>query len=133
MSSPTHHGSPALLEHQTDAGDDRESHKNVSMHGVHGTFTSLQLPSRHGFVGRGPRATALIDLACCGPGDHALVPVSAQGPSKRMGTDLLKEQCLSALTEHMRSRSKCLPGWFSVYPGRGEEPDQRGAPTDRTV
>ena len=99
LTTPTHRGSTVLFDRQADASDGWEQRENAYTYGLYGTPTALELGARiaqiegalHSFIVPGGQAAiALIYLAFCRSGDHALVPVTACGPNKRMATGLPK-------------------------------------------
>lgn len=99
LTTPTHRGSTVLFDRQADVSDGWEQRENAYTYGLYGTPTALELGARiaqmegalHSFIVPGGQAAiALIYLAFCRSGDHALVPLTAYGPNKRMATGLLK-------------------------------------------
>ena len=90
LAVPTHRGSTVLFERQADVADDWRHRDKGYTYGLYGTPTALELGARvgqlegalHTFVVPGGQAAiALVYLALCGAGSHALVPHSAYGPN----------------------------------------------------
>lgn len=99
LAVPTHRGSTVLFERQADVADDWRHRDKGYTYGLYGTPTALELGARvgqlegalHTFVVPGGQAAiALVYLALCGAGSHALVPHSAYGPNKEMAAGMLK-------------------------------------------
>ncbi|HEY4968841.1 MAG TPA: cystathionine beta-lyase [Steroidobacteraceae bacterium] len=97
LATPTYRGSTVLFERQADVADDWQQ-KHGYTYGLYGTPTVLELGARiaeleaahHSFVVPGGQAAiALIYLAFCRSGSHALVPFTAYGPNREMGAGLL--------------------------------------------
>jgi cystathionine beta-lyase len=95
---PTYRGSTVLFEHQADVSDDWRQTENGYTYGLYGTPTVLELGARiaeiegahHSFVVPGGQAAiALIYLAFCKSGSHALVPFTAYGPNRELAARLL--------------------------------------------
>lgn len=98
LATPTYRGSTVLFERQADVVDDWQQKEHGYTYGLYGTPTVLELGARiaeleaahHSFVVPGGQAAiALIYLAFCRSGSHALVPVTAYGPNREMGAGLL--------------------------------------------
>ncbi len=98
LATPTYRGSTVLFERQADVGDDWQQTVNGYSYGLYGTPTALELGARiaeiegahHSFVVPGGQAAiALIYLAFCKSGTHALVPVTAYGPNRELAAGLL--------------------------------------------
>jgi cystathionine beta-lyase len=98
LATPTYRGSTVLFERQADVADDWQQKEHGYTYGLYGTPTVLELGARiaeleaahHSFVVPGGQAAiALIYLAFCRSGSHALVPVTAYGPNREMGAGLL--------------------------------------------
>ena len=98
LAMPTYRGSTVLFERQADVTDDWQQKEHGYNYGLYGTPTVLELGARiaeleaahHSFVVPGGQAAiALIYLAFCGSGSHALVPFTAYGPNREMGAGLL--------------------------------------------
>ncbi|WP_339727947.1 cystathionine beta-lyase [uncultured Psychrobacter sp.] len=97
--TPTYRGSTVLFEKQSDVVDGWDQKKNGYSYGLYGTPTTIELAERiaelenahHTFtVPGGQAAIALVYLATCQSGSHALVPYSAYGPNKEMAQGMLK-------------------------------------------
>ena len=95
---PVHRGSTVLFPNTAAIVDDWRQREFGYTYGLYGTPTTLQLGARiaelegahHSFVVPGGQAAiALIYLALCRSGDHALVPANAYGPNRRLAEDLL--------------------------------------------
>ena len=98
LAVPTYRGSTVLFEKQADVIDHWKQDEGYS-YGLYGTPTALELAARlrelegasHTFlVPGGQAAIALVYLALCDAGRHALVPHSVYGPNKEMSANLLK-------------------------------------------
>jgi cysteine-S-conjugate beta-lyase len=98
LATPTYRGSTVLFERQADVVDDWQQREHGYTYGLYGTPTVLELGARiaeleaahHSFVVPGGQAAiALIYLAFCRSGSHALVPFTAYGPNREMGAGLL--------------------------------------------
>ena len=99
LATPTYRGSTVLFERQADVIDHWEHATQGYSYGLYGTPTTLELAGRiaelegafHTFmVPGGQAAIALIYLAYCQAGSHALVPYSAYGPNREMAHGLLR-------------------------------------------
>ncbi len=86
-----------MFERLRDAVDDWQQAERYT-YGLYGTPTTLELGlriaelegARHTFITPGGQAAlALVYLAYCRTGSHALVPASAYGPNLEIGRDLL--------------------------------------------
>lgn len=97
--TPTYRGSTVLFEKQSDVVDGWDQKQNGYSYGLYGTPTTIELAERiaelenahHTFtVPGGQAAIALVYLATCQSGSHALVPYSAYGPNKEMAQGMLK-------------------------------------------
>jgi cystathionine beta-lyase len=96
---PVYRASTVVFERQADIVDDwRQTEKGYS-YGLYGTPTALELgariaeleSARHAFVVPGGQAAiALIYLACCQSGEHALVPANVYAPNRELGAGLLR-------------------------------------------
>jgi cysteine-S-conjugate beta-lyase len=104
LAVPTYRGSTVVFERQADVSDDWRQTENGYSYGLYGTPTVLELAARiaeiegahHSFVVPGGQAAiALIYLAYCRSGTHALVPVTAYGPNREMAGGLLKRLGIS--------------------------------------
>lgn len=92
-----HRGSTVVFQKLADAADDWHSSAGYT-YGLYGTPTTLELGARvaeiehakHSFVVPGGQAAlALVYLAYCKAGSHALLPESAYGPNRELADDLL--------------------------------------------
>lgn len=97
--TPTSRGSTTLFERAADLRDDWDAEKSPYTYGLHGTPTVLELGARiarieqgrHCFITPGGQAAiALIYLAFCGAGDHALLPETAYGPNQGLAGGLMQ-------------------------------------------
>jgi cysteine-S-conjugate beta-lyase len=104
LAMPTYRGSTVVFERQADVSDDWRQTENGYSYGLYGTPTVLELGARiaeiegahHCFVVPGGQAAiALIYLAYCRSGTHALVPTTAYGPNREMAGGLLKRLGIS--------------------------------------
>jgi cystathionine beta-lyase len=100
LATPVYRGSTVIFENQAAVNDDWQQAEKGYSYGLYGTPTSLELSSRiadlenarHTFIVPGGQAAiALVYMAYCKAGSHALVPVSAYGPNKEMAEGLLKQ------------------------------------------
>lgn len=100
LSTPTYRASTVVFERQADVSDDWRQSENGYTYGLYGTPTVLELGARiaeiegarHSFVVPGGQAAiALIYLAFCKAGTHALVPFTAYGPNRELAAGLLKD------------------------------------------
>ncbi|MDG2407241.1 MAG: PLP-dependent transferase, partial [Paracoccaceae bacterium] len=91
LATPVYRGSTVLFDDQHAVTDDWEQSKNGYSYGLYGTPTTLELAARiadlegahHSFIVPGGQAAiALVYLAYCKTGSHALVPYSAYGPNR---------------------------------------------------
>jgi cystathionine beta-lyase len=98
LTTPTYRGSTVLFERQADVTDDWRQTRHGYSYGLYGTPTALELGARiaeiegahHSFVVPGGQAAiALIYLAFCRSGTHALVPFTAYGPNRELAAGLL--------------------------------------------
>ncbi len=97
--TPVYRGSTVLFSKAADIVDDWRQGTHGYTYGLYGSPTVLELGTRiaeiegahHCFlVPGGQAAIALVYLAFCGAGSHALVPWSAYGPTKEIADGLLK-------------------------------------------
>ncbi len=97
--TPVYRGSTVVLDTSDTVADSWQQEKNGYSYGLYGTPTTLELASRianleqaqHTFIVPGGQAAiALVYLAYCKAGSHALVPWSAYGPNKEMAVGLLR-------------------------------------------
>ena len=88
-----------LFDNAAQVVDDWRHAQHGYTYGLYGTPTAIELGARiaqlerarHSFIVPGGQAAiALVYLACCGAGSHALVPFSAYGPNRSMADGLLK-------------------------------------------
>lgn len=98
LTTPVYRGSTVVFDTQDDVRDDWQQDKHGYTYGLYGTPTTLELAARIAdlegaqhtvIVPGGQAAIALIYLAYCKAGTHALVPHSAYGPNKQMALGLL--------------------------------------------
>ncbi|OED35859.1 cystathionine beta-lyase [Chromatiales bacterium (ex Bugula neritina AB1)] len=99
LATPVYRGSTVLFDNQSQVNDSWQQTENGYSYGLYGTPTTLELASRiaefedarHTFIVPGGQAAiALVYLAYCKAGSHALVPHSAYGPNKEMAEGLLR-------------------------------------------
>ena len=99
LAMPTYRGSTVVFERQSDVSDDWRQTQVGYTYGVYGTPTVLELGARiaeiegahYSFVVPGGQsAIALIYLAFCKSGTHALVPATAYGPNRELASGLLR-------------------------------------------
>jgi cystathionine beta-lyase len=104
LAMPTYRGSTVLFDRQADVSDDWRHAETGYSYGLYGTPTVLELGARiadiegahYSFVVPGGQAAiALIYLAFCKAGDHALVPKTAYGPNREMASGLLQRLGIS--------------------------------------
>jgi cystathionine beta-lyase len=104
LATPTYRGSTVLFERQADVSDDWRQTEHGYSYGLYGTPTVLELGARiaeiegahHSFVVPGGQAAiALIYLAYCRSGTHALVPITAYGPNRELAAGLLQRLGIS--------------------------------------
>ena len=97
--TPVYRGSTVVFHNQNAVTDDWRQAENGYSYGLYGTPTSLELAARIAsiegaketlIVPGGQAAIALIYLAYCQAGSHALVPFSAYGPNKAMAEGLMR-------------------------------------------
>ena len=105
--TPVYRGSTVLFDDAAQVVDDCRHAQHGYTYGLYGTPTAVELGARiaqmerarHSFIVPGGQAAiALIYLACCGAGSHALVPFSAYGPSRSMAAGLLKRMGIEVET-----------------------------------
>ena len=98
LATPTYRGSTVVFPSQADVREGWRAHTEGYSYGIYGTPTTLELAERiaelegaqHTFlVPSGQAAIALIHLAFCAAGSHVLLPATAYGPNKELGTGLL--------------------------------------------
>jgi cystathionine beta-lyase len=99
LATPVYRGSTVVFKDQASVTDDWQQEEFGYSYGLYGTPTTLELAARisqiegaHNsfIVPGGQSAIALIYLAYCQAGSHALVPHSAYGPNKSMAEGLLR-------------------------------------------
>ena len=88
-----------MFDKQSSVSDDWQQAEKGYTYGLYGTPTALELAARIAelenahrtlMVPGGQSAIALVYLAYCKTGDHALVPYSAYGPNREMADGLLR-------------------------------------------
>jgi cysteine-S-conjugate beta-lyase len=98
LATPTYRGSTVLFSRHADVSDDWRQSEHGYTYGLYGTPTVLELGARiaeiegarHSFIVPGGQAAiALIYLAFCTAGSHALVPFNAYGPNREIAAGLL--------------------------------------------
>ena len=99
LATPVYRGSTVVFDDQAAVIDDWQQADKGYSYGLYGTPTTLELASRIAgiegaretfIVPGGQAAIALIYLAYCQAGSHALVPHSAYGPNKVMAEGLMR-------------------------------------------
>ena len=99
LATPVYRGSTVVFDDQATVIDDWQQADKGYSYGLYGTPTTLELASRIAgiegaretfIVPGGQAAIALIYLAYCKAGSHALVPHSAYGPNKAMAEGLMR-------------------------------------------
>ena len=99
LATPVYRGSTVLFDDQSVVTDDWRQVDYGYSYGLYGTPTTLELAARLAelegasetfIVPGGQAAIALIYLAYCQAGSHALVPHSAYGPNKAMAQGLMR-------------------------------------------
>ena len=99
LATPVYRGSTVVFDDQAAVIDDWQQADKGYSYGLYGTPTTLELASRIAgiegaretfIVPGGQAAIALIYLAYCKAGSHALVPHSAYGPNKAMAEGLMR-------------------------------------------
>ena len=99
LATPVYRGSTVVFDDQAAIIDDWQQADKGYSYGLYGTPTTLELASRIAgiegaretfIVPGGQAAIALIYLAYCKAGSHALVPHSAYGPNKAMAEGLMR-------------------------------------------
>lgn len=105
--TPVYRGSTVLFDNAAQVVDDWRHAQYGYTYGLYGTPTAIELGARiaqlerarHSFIVPGGQAAiALVYLACCGAGSHALVPFSAYGPNRSMAAGLLKRMGIEVET-----------------------------------
>ncbi len=99
LATPVYRGSTVVFDDQESVRDSWQQEKHGYSYGLYGTPTSLELAARithlegaHNsfIVPGGQAAIALVYMAYCRAGSHALVPFSAYGPNKEMAEGILR-------------------------------------------
>ena len=99
LATPVYRGSTVVFDKQSSVSDDWQQAEKGYTYGLYGTPTALELAARIAelenahrtlMVPGGQSAIALVYLAYCKTGDHALVPYSAYGPNREMADGLLR-------------------------------------------
>ena len=99
LATPVYRGSTVVFDDQESVRDGWQQEKHGYSYGLYGTPTSLELAARithlegaHNsfIVPGGQAAIALVYMAYCRAGSHALVPFSAYGPNKEMAEGILR-------------------------------------------
>ena len=99
LATPVYRGSTVLFDDQSVVTDDWRQTDYGYSYGLYGTPTTLELAARLAelegasetfIVPGGQAAIALIYLAYCQAGSHALVPHSAYGPNKAMAEGIMR-------------------------------------------
>ena len=92
-------GSTVVFDSASQVSDHWDQSEHGFTYGLYGTPTALELAARIAeienahrsfIVPGGQAAIALIYLAFCKSGDHALVPYSAYGPNQEMAEGMLR-------------------------------------------
>src|SRR6185437_15454567 len=133
LATPTYRGSTVLFDAQADVLDDWRQNECGYTYGLYGTPTVLELAARiaeieqahHTFIVPGGQAAiALIYLAFCKSGAHALVPATAYGPNRELAAGVLFDAfahgvdvSMQALTKYVGGHSDLLLGAVSVADG----------------
>jgi cysteine-S-conjugate beta-lyase len=107
LATPTYRGSTVVFSRHADVSDDWRQSEHGYTYGLYGTPTVLELGARiaeiegarHSFIVPGGQAAiALIYLAFCTAGSHALVPFTAYGPNREIAAGLLARLGISVET-----------------------------------
>ena len=97
--TPVYRGSTVVFPDQASVVDSWQQARDGYAYGLYGTPTALELAARIAtiegahetlIVPGGQAAIALVYLAFCKAGSHALVPYSAYGPNKAMAEGLMR-------------------------------------------
>ncbi len=116
---PVHRGSTVLFPDTAAIVDSWRQRELGYTYGLYGTPTTLELGARiadlegahHTFVVPGGQAAiALIYLALCRSGDHALVPANAYDPNRRLAAGLLTRLGIDVETYDPRITGDGGPG-----------------------
>jgi len=99
LATPVFRGSTVVFDNQSSVKDGWDQAEEGYSYGLYGTPTALELATRIAdlesahrtlIVPGGQAAIALVYMAFCQAGSHALVPVSAYGPNKEMAEGLMR-------------------------------------------
>ena len=100
LTTPVYRGSTVIFDSQEKVSDDWQHVENGYSYGLYGTPTTLELAARIAtiegahrtfIVPGGQAAIALVYMAFCKAGSHALVPFSAYGPNREMAEGILRD------------------------------------------
>ena len=100
LTTPVYRGSTVVFDSQEKVNDDWQHVENGYSYGLYGTPTTLELAGRIAtiegahrtfIVPGGQAAIALVYMAFCKAGSHALVPFSAYGPNREMAEGILRD------------------------------------------
>ena len=100
LTTPIYRGSTVVFDSQEKVIDDWQHVENGYSYGLYGTPTTLELTTRIAtiegahrtfIVPGGQAAIALVYMAFCKAGSHALVPFSAYGPNREMAEGILRD------------------------------------------
>ena len=100
LTTPVYRGSTVVFDSQEKVSDDWQQVENGYSYGLYGTPTTLELAARIAsvegahrtfIVPGGQSAIALVYMAFCKAGSHALVPFSAYGPNREMAEGILRD------------------------------------------
>ena len=100
LATPVYRGSTVVFDSQEKVNDDWQQVENGYSYGLYGTPTTLELATRIAaiegahrtfIVPGGQSAIALVYMAFCKAGSHALVPFSAYGPNREMAEGILRD------------------------------------------
>ena len=100
LTTPIYRGSTVVFDSQEKVSDDWQHVENGYSYGLYGTPTTLELATRIAtiegahrtfIVPGGQAAIALVYMAFCKAGSHALVPFSAYGPNREMAEGILHD------------------------------------------
>ena len=100
LTTPVYRGSTVVFDIQEKVNDDWQQVENGYSYGLYGTPTTLELAARIAsvegahrtfIVPGGQSAIALVYMAFCKAGSHALVPFSAYGPNREMAEGILRD------------------------------------------
>ena len=100
LTTPIYRGSTVVFDSQEKVSDDWQHVENGYSYGLYGTPTTLELTTRIAtiegahrtfIVPGGQAAIALVYMAFCKAGSHALVPFSAYGPNREMAEGILRD------------------------------------------